>query len=187
MPILRHFHVWGCKVEVRPYNPQSKKLDPKTISGYFIGYYVGSRGSRFYCPSHTIRVIESDRAIYFENDIGTRQGPREIVFKEHPIFIPVPISSSPISSPIVDQHPVATTDDEPIEDVDPVAPNVDIVAPNVVMDIPLRRSERARRPAILNDYIVYLSEHEYDVGDVSYPTTNKKPLLVLNPTSRSMR
>ena len=23
-PILCHFHVWGCKVEVRPYNPQSK-------------------------------------------------------------------------------------------------------------------------------------------------------------------
>ena len=37
---LRHFHVWGYKVEVRLYNPQSKKLDPKTISGYFIGYYV---------------------------------------------------------------------------------------------------------------------------------------------------
>ena len=47
-PSLRHFHVWDCKVEVRPYNPQSKKLDPKTINGYFIGYCVGSRGSKFY-------------------------------------------------------------------------------------------------------------------------------------------
>ena len=33
-PSLRHFHIWGCKAEVRPYNPQSKKFDPKTISGY---------------------------------------------------------------------------------------------------------------------------------------------------------
>ena len=32
-PSLRHFHVLGCKVEVRSYNPQSKKLDYKTISG----------------------------------------------------------------------------------------------------------------------------------------------------------
>ena len=47
-PSLCHFHVYHYKVEVRPYNPQSKKLDPKTISGYFIGYCVGSRGSRFY-------------------------------------------------------------------------------------------------------------------------------------------
>ena len=59
------------------------------------------------------------------------------------------IASTPISSLVVDQHPVATTNDEPIEDVDPVALNV-------AMDIPLKRSERARRPVILDDYIVYL-------------------------------
>ena len=70
-PSLRHFHVWGCKVEVIPYNLQSKKLDSKTISGYFIGYFVGSRDSRFYCPLHTTRVIKSDRAIYFEDDTST--------------------------------------------------------------------------------------------------------------------
>ena len=57
-PSLRHFHVWGYKVEVRLYNPQSKKLDPKTINGYFIGYCVRSRGSKFYCSSHTTKVIE---------------------------------------------------------------------------------------------------------------------------------
>ena len=87
--------------------------------------------------------------IYFEDDTGTSQGPREIVFKEHSVFIPMPIAPAPISSPVVDQHPVATADDEPIEDVDPVAPDV-------VMDIPLRRSERACRPTISDDYIVYL-------------------------------
>ena len=113
-PSLRYFHVWGCKVEVRQYNPKSKKIDPKTISEYFIGYCVGLKGSRFYCPSHTTRVIESDLAIYFENDTSTSQGPREIVFKEHPIFIHVPIASAPISSLVIDQHLVATTDDEPI-------------------------------------------------------------------------
>ena len=62
-------------MEVRAYNPQSKKLDPKTINGYFIDYCVGSRGSRFYCSSHTTKVIESDRAIYFEDDNGTFSNP----------------------------------------------------------------------------------------------------------------
>ena len=186
-PSLCHFHVWGYKVEVRTYNLQSKKLDPKTISWYFIDYCVGSRGSRFYCLSHTTRVIESDRAIYFEDNTGTSQGLREIVFKEHQVFIHVPIVSTIISSPVVDQHPVATTTDEPIEDVDPIAPVVDLVAPDVVMDIPLRRSKRARRLAISDDYIVYLQEHEYYVGDVSYLTTYKKPLLVLNPTFGSLQ
>ena len=64
-------------MDVRPYNPQSKKLDSKTISGHFIGYCVGSRGSRFDCPLHTTRVIESDQDIYFEDDTGTSQGLRE--------------------------------------------------------------------------------------------------------------
>ena len=54
------------------------------------------------------------------------------MFKEHPVFILVPIASNQISSSVVNQHPVATTDDEPIEDIDPVAPDV-------VMNIPLRR------------------------------------------------
>ena len=89
----------------------------------------------------------------------------------------MPIASASISSLIVDQHPVATTDDEPIEDVDLVALNVDLVAPDVVMDIPLRRSEMVHRPVILDSYIVYLQEHEYDMGDVSDPTTYKEAIV----------
>ena len=94
-------------------------------------------------------MIELDLAIYFEDDTGTSQGPREILFKEHPVFIPVLMASFPISSFVIDQHVVATIDDESIEEVDPVAPDV-------AMDIPLRMSERVRRPAISYDYIVYL-------------------------------
>ena len=43
------------------------------------------------------------------------------MFKEHRFFIPVLIAFASISSPAVDQHPVATIDNEPIEDVDPIA------------------------------------------------------------------
>ena len=82
------------------------------------------------------------------------------MFKEHPIFILVPIASTPISNPIVNQHLVATINDEPIEDVDPIVPDVDIVALDVVINIPLRRLERVRMPAISNDYTVYLQEHD---------------------------
>ena len=162
---------------MRPYNSQSKKLDPKTISRYFIGYCLGIRDSRFYCPSHTTRVIESDQAIYFEDDIGTSQGPREIVFKEHQIFNPMPIASAPISRLVVDQNSVATIGDEPIEDVYPVAPDVVLVALDVVNDISLRRSGRACRTTISNNYIVYLQEHKYDVGDVLDPITYKEAIV----------
>ena len=68
----------------------------------------------------------------------------------------MPIAFTPISNPVIDQHPIAITNDEPIEDVDSVALDIDLVDPDVVMNIPLRRSERAGRPTISYDYIVYL-------------------------------
>ena len=95
-------------------------------------FFVTSTGSYFQTEN-----------IYFEDDTSTSQDLREIVFKEHPVSSLVSIASASISSLVVDQNLVATTNDEPIEDVDPIAPDVDIVAPVVVMDIPLRRSERA--------------------------------------------
>ena len=44
------------------------------------------------------------------------------------------------------------------------------------MDITFRRSERAHRLIISDDYIVYLQEHEYDMGDVTDPTTHKEAI-----------
>ena len=51
------------------YNPQEKKLKPRTISGYFIGYAERSKGYIFYCPSHITRIVESRNAKFIENDL----------------------------------------------------------------------------------------------------------------------
>ena len=109
------------------------------------------------------------------------KGQEKLCSKNTRFFIPMPIASSSILSLVVDQHLLATTDDEPIEDIDPVAPDVDLVAPDIVIDIHLRRLERTRRPAISNDYIVYLQEHEYDMGDVSDLTTYKEAIVSPQP------
>ena len=65
-PSLHHVHVWGCRAEARAYNPQEAKLDSKTISAHFIGYPERSRGYRFYCPSHSTRVIETNKAVFMD-------------------------------------------------------------------------------------------------------------------------
>ena len=39
------YGVWECLSEVRIYNPQEKKLDPRTISGYFIAYVEKFKGT----------------------------------------------------------------------------------------------------------------------------------------------
>ncbi|WKA10259.1 hypothetical protein VitviT2T_027839 [Vitis vinifera] len=41
----------------------------------------------------------------------------------------------------------------------------------VVDEVPLRRSQRVCRPAISDDYMVYLQEHEYDGYDAFDPVT----------------
>jgi hypothetical protein len=65
-PSIQHLHVWGCRAEARPYNPKESKLDSKTVSGYFIGYPEHSRGYKFYCPSHNLRVIETNKAVFLD-------------------------------------------------------------------------------------------------------------------------
>ena len=69
-------------------------------------------------------MIESNLAIYFENNTSTSHGLREIVFQEHLVFIHVPIASALISSHVVYQHLIATPNEEPIEEVNLEAPEI---------------------------------------------------------------
>lgn len=71
---LRHLHIWGCQAEVRAYNPHEKKLDARTISGFFTGYPEKSRGYRFYCPNHSTRIIESGNVdlLKMANSVGVK-------------------------------------------------------------------------------------------------------------------
>ena len=66
---LRHMCVWGCPSQVKVYNPQENKLDPRTISGYFVGYVEKSKGFRFYCPYHSLRIVESMNVKFLENNL----------------------------------------------------------------------------------------------------------------------
>jgi hypothetical protein len=151
-PSLLHFHVWGCRAKVRIHNPQLKKLDPKTIS-------------RFYCPFHVTRIIESNHAIYFENDFQSGCSiPREISFREEHAVIPVPLISPLLSAPLsIEQSVVVAqklvTNTEPIVDE------------GTTDNVCLRKSQRTRRPVVSDDYVVYLQEHEFSVGMSVDPTT----------------
>ena len=69
-PSLNHFRVWRCPAEVRLYNPQVKKLDPRTIRCYFIGYPDHSKGYKFYNPTHGQRIVESLTTKILELDVA---------------------------------------------------------------------------------------------------------------------
>ena len=60
---------------------------------------------------YTPPVIESYRVVYFEEDIDTSQGPREIVFREERVIILIPVAFAPLHDPMIDQNPEITHDD----------------------------------------------------------------------------
>ena len=78
-PSLKHLHVWGCPVEVRVYNPHIKKLDERTVSGFFIGYAVNSKGFSFYCPSHTPNIVEARNAKFLEEHEISGSGSQKVI------------------------------------------------------------------------------------------------------------
>ena len=69
-PSLNHFRVWGCPAKFRLYNPQEKKLDPRTVRCYFIGYPNHSKGYKFFNPTHGQRIVESLIAKVLELDVA---------------------------------------------------------------------------------------------------------------------
>ena len=155
------FSCRGCKAEVRPYNLEIKKLDPKTISGFFFGYIIGSRGCRFYCPNHITRIIEFYCAIYLERNSGgdAIMQTHTVEFREEHVVIPFPIA------PIARIIPFDLVHNDV---VDPIIDNDvyyivqgDVLNP-VVIEPAARRS---RRISTCNESTRF-KEHEFNsVGD----------------------
>jgi len=82
-PSIKHFHIWGCPVEARPYRPHERKLDSRTISCYFVGYAEYSRGYKFYDP--TLRsIFEMGNARFLEEvEFGKEENIRKLSLRKN--------------------------------------------------------------------------------------------------------
>ncbi|RVW22478.1 Retrovirus-related Pol polyprotein from transposon TNT 1-94 [Vitis vinifera] len=140
-PSIRYLHVWGCLAEARPYKPNEKKLDSRTF----------------------IEDVE----------LSGREPLRKVVFEEESVNIPI----------ITTRHGHIMFDDT-IQNVQsitgiqdtPEIPPAQVMEPIQVhqevtqqpqepqVQVPLKRSTRERRSTISDDYVVYLQEHEFDMG-----------------------
>ncbi|RVX18724.1 Retrovirus-related Pol polyprotein from transposon TNT 1-94 [Vitis vinifera] len=179
-PLLKF--LWGEALRTAAYilNQVPSKSVPKTPYELWSGkkpslhiFHVWDVRLRFYCPSHTTRIIESDRAVYFEDEVNADPNfvPREIPFGEEHVVIPFPTSHVPnVDVPIVQQP--ATNQGEHGDQVESGLP----VDDTVVNEVPLRISQRVHRPAISDDYMVYLQEHEYDGYDAFDPVTYQEAI-----------
>jgi hypothetical protein len=169
--ILRHLHVWGCPTEVRLYNPHENKLDFRTISGSFIGYPEKSKGYKFYCPNHSTRIVETGHARFIENgEVSGSDKLQNVVIQEVRVQVPVPMASKEIVVPIIDEQ----LDNIEQQINEPPLHN-EVVTNEPIVDGPqevvLRRSQRDRRSAISDDYVVYLQESDFDIGTCKDPVS----------------
>jgi hypothetical protein len=91
-PLLNYIRVWGCPAEAKIFNPNAGKLEPKTVSCYFIGYPEKSKGFRFYCPDRHTKYVKMRHAIFLEDEMMRRSTvPREISLEEKQVYVPTPM------------------------------------------------------------------------------------------------
>lgn len=171
-PSLHHVRVWGCPSEVRVYNPQERKLDPRTISGFFIGYPEGSKGYRFYCPSHTTRIVESRNAKFIEYDqISGRDRSLVIDHTDISSSSGTDLGNDTSSDPMSVDNPINVINN-PIEQIPQSAEIGQVERP----DSTLRRSNREKRSAIASDYEIYLQESDFNIVVENDPDTFSKAM-----------
>ena len=167
-PSLKHLHVWGCPAEARPYRPNERKLDPKTVSSYFIGYSERSRGYKFYDPKLKT-IFETGTATFFEDiEFGGRNKIRDFVFQEDldsTISVGEELTPIPVVAFDNDQDFTPAIDQvQNQEQQDIVDQTHEVQTQQPQNEVPLRRSTRERKNAISNDYIVFLQENEDSGG-----------------------
>ena len=136
-----------------------KKLDSRTVSCYFIGYSERSRGYKFYDPT-TKSNFETENARFFEDvefDGGDKD--RDFAFEEEYVDIPtavIDIDQAPIPDIVQEADPIQNNIQGP-----PIPEEQTLPPPEPT---PLKKSTRERRSALPDDYIVFLLEHEFDIG-----------------------
>ncbi|CAH9135323.1 unnamed protein product, partial [Cuscuta epithymum] len=151
----------------------------RTISCSFIGYPERSKGYRFYCPSHTTRIVETRHAEFLENTniSGSSDGSNtNDELQEGTGMNPLIILPIPPNSPLEDHSESHTphNNDATSQEANETPINVEPTPP-VSNEIPenqqsLRRSQRVRRPTNFDEYLIYLNEEaDFDLGKVVDP------------------
>ena len=141
--------------------PHEKKFDSRTVSCYFIGYSERSRCYKIYDPT-TKSIFETGNARFFEDvefDGGNKD--RDFAFEEEYVDIPttvIDIDQAPIPDIVQEADPNQNNIQET-----PIPEEQTLPPPEPT---PLSRSTKERRSALLDDYIVFLQEHEFDIGTV---------------------
>ncbi|RDX76264.1 hypothetical protein CR513_43764, partial [Mucuna pruriens] len=155
---IKHLHIWGCPAEAWPYKPHERKLDSRIVSCYFVDYAKHSQRYKFYDPTSRSFLKMGNARILEEVEFGKEENMRNVVFEEE--FV----NDIEITPVIRDNVQTIFLDIVPKQDYDKVLPQTPIKKPQQPQKVSLRKSIRERRHAIPDVYIVFLQQHEDDIG-----------------------
>ena len=138
-----------------------------------------SNGYRFYYPNHSTKIVETSNVRFIEN--GKIRGSDQLQktnIQEVRVQVPLPITSKEIVVPII-----VESFDNVEQQINDQSLSNEIITNEPIMEEPqqstLRKSQRERRPAIYDDYVVYLQESDYDIRTSNDPVHFHKPLAVV--------
>jgi hypothetical protein len=95
-PSLKHLRVWESLTEAKVFNPNIGKLDPKTVSCYFIGYPEKSKGFCFYCSDRYTKFIETRHVVILEDEMMSGSTvAQKIDLLEKRVCVPTPMTHEP--------------------------------------------------------------------------------------------
>jgi hypothetical protein len=178
MSSLNYLHVWGSPAKAKIFNPNTDKLESKTVSWHFIDYPEESEGFHLYCPNRYTKFVETRHVVFLEDEMMRGSiVPREISLEEkwvyvstsmiHELIPPVPMHEHTIPTFEVGSSSVAPNVNEPHVIQEPKVPN-DVIdeeedqPQNLENNVPnqenIRRSQRVRKSDIPDDYGIYTSE-----------------------------
>jgi hypothetical protein len=118
-PNINYLHMWGCPAEVKIFNQQLRKLDPKTVSCHFIGYPEKFKVYRFYCLEHTTKFADMRHTVFLECDVSSSL--RDIDLEEVQTYVP----------PMIHVDFIPTTTDAPHVENVPLIENANSSAGNL--------------------------------------------------------
>ncbi|RDX65984.1 hypothetical protein CR513_55302, partial [Mucuna pruriens] len=156
------YKLWTSKkpsIKYAHLGPHERKLDSRIVSCYFVGYVKFSRGYKFYNPTSRSFFKTGNARILEDVEFGKEDNIRneESVNDIDQVLVPITIQET---TQIIRDNVQTIVLDIALPQAHIEQPQ----QPQQPQEVSLRRSIKERRHAIPDDYIVFLLEHEDDIG-----------------------
>jgi hypothetical protein len=164
------------------YNLHIRELDSRTSNEFFIGYALKSKGFRFYCPSHSTKIVESINVNFLEDSEHSESAyPQKVELEKAQELTKAHLSKwrlimlKEIQIDYLEPQSISPHEEQVQNKPTQPLPNAE--------EVELIRSYRIIRPTIPSDYVVCLQKSDLEVGPKDDPKLFSQAMNGDNSTS----